>query len=119
MALVDEAAALIGTPPRTYGHVVVDEAQDLTPMQFRAVARRATDGALTLLGDVAQATGPVAYRSRDAARREGVRVRPGDRRRARARRPEAAGLRELYVALTRRTRSLVVLHARPLPAPLA
>jgi DNA helicase IV len=63
VALLDEAAALVGTPPRSYGHVVVDEAQDLTPMQLRAIARRATGGALTLLGDIAQATGPVQYRS--------------------------------------------------------
>jgi len=43
--------------------VVVDEAQDLTPMQLRAVARRARAGALTILGDVAQATGAVSYSS--------------------------------------------------------
>jgi DNA helicase IV len=41
--------------------VIVDEAQDLTPMQLRMIARRARDGALTILGDVAQGTGPVAY----------------------------------------------------------
>jgi DNA helicase IV len=46
-----------------FGHVIVDEAQDLTPMQLRMVARRARDGALTILGDVAQATGPIAYTS--------------------------------------------------------
>ncbi|HWG55896.1 MAG TPA: ATP-binding domain-containing protein, partial [Gaiellaceae bacterium] len=63
VALLDEAQALVGEPPRTYGHVVVDEAQDLTPLQLRAVGRRARDGALTMLGDVAQATGPVAYAS--------------------------------------------------------
>ena len=61
IALLDEAQALIGTPPRTYGHVIVDEAQDLTPMQLRMIARRACDGSLTLLGDVAQATGAVRY----------------------------------------------------------
>src|SRR6185312_17508312 len=44
-------------------HVIVDEAQDLTPMQLRAVARRARDGSLTILGDVAQATGAVPYSS--------------------------------------------------------
>jgi DNA helicase IV len=38
----------------------VDEAQDLTPMQLRMIARRAA-GSFTLLGDIAQATGPVAY----------------------------------------------------------
>ena len=65
VALVDEARALVDGPPRRYGHVIVDEAQDLTPMQLRAVARRASGGSLTLLGDIAQATGPVAYSSWD------------------------------------------------------
>jgi DNA helicase IV len=50
---------LLGSP-RRYGHVIVDEAQDLTPMQLRMVARRAAGG-FTVLGDIAQATGPVAY----------------------------------------------------------
>ena len=45
--------------------MIVDEAQDLTPMQLRMVARRAHDGSLTILGDVAQATGAVTYRSWD------------------------------------------------------
>ena len=61
--LLDEARALLATPPHSYGHVIVDEAQDLTPMQLRMVARRARDGSLTLLGDVAQATGAVTYSS--------------------------------------------------------
>ncbi len=61
--LLDEAAALVGTPPKTYGHVIVDEAQDLTPMQLRMIARRARGGSLTMLGDVAQATGPVRWSS--------------------------------------------------------
>jgi superfamily I DNA/RNA helicase len=59
-ALVDEAATLVVGPPRRFGHVIVDEAQDLTPMQLRMVGRRATHG-FTVLGDVAQATGPVPY----------------------------------------------------------
>ncbi|MGZ4333681.1 MAG: HelD family protein [Gaiellaceae bacterium] len=59
--LLDEARALLATPPRAYGHVIVDEAQDLTPMQLRMIARRARAGALTILGDVAQATGAVRY----------------------------------------------------------
>jgi DNA helicase IV len=42
--------------------VIVDEAQDLSPMQLRTISRRALDGSLTILGDVAQATGPVVYR---------------------------------------------------------
>jgi DNA helicase IV len=61
VALLDELDELIRGRPKTYGHVVVDEAQDLTPMQLRMVARRASTGWLTLLGDVAQGTGPVAY----------------------------------------------------------
>jgi DNA helicase IV len=62
VALLDEASALVVGPPQRYGHVIVDEAQDLTPMQVRMLGRRAA-GTFTLLGDVAQATGPVAYRS--------------------------------------------------------
>src|SRR5206468_9308998 len=58
--LLDEAAALVVGPPTRYGHVIVDEAQDLTPMQLRMVARRA-GGSFTLLGDIAQATGPIPY----------------------------------------------------------
>ena len=63
--LVDEARTVLAAVPRAYGHVIVDEAQDLTPMQLRMVARRAREGSLTILGDVAQATGPVAYSSWD------------------------------------------------------
>lgn len=48
-----------GETPRRYGHIVVDEAQDLTPMQARALRRRcAVNGSMTVLGDLAQATGP-------------------------------------------------------------
>jgi DNA helicase IV len=61
--LLDEAHALVGEPPRTYDHVIVDEAQDLSPMQLRMIARRAREGALTILGDVAQGTGAVSYAS--------------------------------------------------------
>ncbi|GGM32481.1 hypothetical protein GCM10011608_16240 [Micromonospora sonchi] len=35
---------------------MVDEAQDLSPMQCRVIARRSEHGSLTLLGDLAQAT---------------------------------------------------------------
>ena len=41
LALLDEATFLTGGRTRSYGHIVVDEAQDLTPMQFRMIARRA------------------------------------------------------------------------------
>jgi DNA helicase IV len=39
-----------------YGHVIVDEAQDLTPMEWRMVARRAIGGSMTIVGDLAQRT---------------------------------------------------------------
>ena len=42
---------------RTYGHVVVDEAQDLSPMQWRMLARRCPSGSMTIVGDLAQASG--------------------------------------------------------------
>ncbi len=61
LPLLDEAEYLVNGRTRTYGHVIVDEAQDLTPMQFRMVARRAPGGSLTILGDLAQATGPWSY----------------------------------------------------------
>ena len=60
LARIDEARALLHGPPTRYGHVIVDEVQDLTPMQLRMVARRAA-GAFTVLGDVARATGPIPY----------------------------------------------------------
>jgi len=57
--LLDELAALLDAP-RSYGHVVVDEAQDLSAMQLRALGRRCRYGSATLLGDLAQATTPWA-----------------------------------------------------------
>ncbi|GIL25575.1 HelD family protein [Actinocatenispora comari] len=59
--LIDEAAGLIDRVG-SYGHVVVDEAQDLSPMQCRAVARRSEHGSITVLGDLAQGTTPWAAR---------------------------------------------------------
>ena len=61
LPLLDEARALLDPPP-VYGHVIVDEAQDLTPMQLRMIGRRG-GGSFTILGDIAQATGPVSYGS--------------------------------------------------------
>jgi DNA helicase IV len=65
LALLDEADALLAGPPRAYGHVVVDEAQDLSAMGFRALARRSPDSSMTVLGDLAQATAPAAQSSWD------------------------------------------------------
>ena len=54
--LLDEAASLVDGPPgRTYGHVVVDEAQELTAMQWRMAVRRCPARSMTLVGDFAQA----------------------------------------------------------------
>ena len=53
--LVDEASDLLSRQP-SLGHVIVDEAQDLSAMMLRAAGRRASTGSVTLLGDLAQAT---------------------------------------------------------------
>ncbi|MFG1604696.1 HelD family protein [Actinoplanes sp. NPDC049265] len=57
--LLDEAAELVGARGlRAYGHVVVDEAQELTPMAWRMVFRRCPSRSLTIAGDVAQTADP-------------------------------------------------------------
>jgi DNA helicase IV len=77
LPLIDEARAILGPPRRraeedpedalrTYGHIVVDEAQDLSPMQLRMIGRRSLSGSLTVLGDIAQATGQWAPPGWDA-----------------------------------------------------
>jgi DNA helicase IV len=60
--LLDELEALIRPlgSAHMFGHVVVDEAQDLSAMQCRAIARRTANGSLTVLGDLAQGTTPWA-----------------------------------------------------------
>jgi len=40
----------------TYGHIVVDEAQDLSPMELRVLKRRDLTGSMTIVGDMGQAT---------------------------------------------------------------
>ncbi|WP_018347679.1 HelD family protein [Longispora albida] len=59
LVLLDEAAGLLDRLP-SYGHVVLDEAQDLSPMQCRAIARRSEHASITVLGDLAQGTTPWA-----------------------------------------------------------
>lgn len=64
VVLVDEAEAVLGVRPRRYGHLVVDEAQDMSAMAWRMLARRCSRfPSMTVLGDLAQATGPGAQRS--------------------------------------------------------
>jgi DNA helicase IV len=66
LALLDEAAALVdGLPETTYGHIVVDEAQLLSEMQWRALARRCPSRSLTIVGDLAQAGPTTTVRSWD------------------------------------------------------
>ncbi|MCP3938679.1 MAG: AAA family ATPase [Actinomycetia bacterium] len=71
VAVLDEAHSRLGTLPankdeeevRTYGHIVIDEAQDHSPMALRMVARRSLNGSFTIVGDIAQATAPGASSS--------------------------------------------------------
>jgi hypothetical protein len=60
--LIDEASDLIERMS-SIAHVVVDEAQDLSPMELRAIGRRCSTGAATVLGDIAQGTTPWAASS--------------------------------------------------------
>jgi len=60
--LIDEAADLIERTP-SLGHVVLDEAQDLSAMMLRSVGRQCSTGSATVLGDLAQATTPWAVGS--------------------------------------------------------
>ncbi|MGW0806485.1 HelD family protein [Nonomuraea sp. NPDC002799] len=56
-ALLDELRDLMERTP-SLGHLVVDEAQDLSEMQLRALGRRCRNGSATVLGDLAQGTTP-------------------------------------------------------------
>ncbi len=60
LPLIDEAEQFVKGGARRFGHVVIDEAQDLSPMQLRMLARRARHHSMTVLGDLAQATGPAS-----------------------------------------------------------
>ena len=59
------SAAEAATADRTwaYGHVVVDEAQELSPMQWRLLMRRCPMKSFTVVGDIAQASAPAAAHS--------------------------------------------------------
>ncbi|MEZ5295212.1 MAG: AAA family ATPase [Ilumatobacteraceae bacterium] len=72
IALLDDAREVLGPKPgkggkidesdeiRTFGHIVIDEVQDLTPMQLKMATRRSLNGSMTVVGDIAQATGALA-----------------------------------------------------------
>lgn len=56
LALLDEARALVDGPPdRSFGHIVVDEAQLLSEMEYRMLMRRCPNRSMTIVGDLAQA----------------------------------------------------------------
>jgi hypothetical protein len=58
-----QALDAAGPARETFGHVIVDEAQDLTPMQWRMIARRCPTGSMTLVGDLGQAKDSWSARS--------------------------------------------------------
>jgi DNA helicase IV len=63
--LLDTAAALLDGVAATYDHIVVDEVQDLSPLQLESIRRRSRTGSMTVLGDLAQGTSPWAPSSWD------------------------------------------------------
>jgi DNA helicase IV len=63
LPLLDEAEWLVDGSPQSYGHSIVDEAQDLSAMHLRMVRRRTLHSSMTLLGDLAQATAPASQSS--------------------------------------------------------
>jgi DNA helicase IV len=56
--LVDEANSMLNGTPFTFGHVIVDEAQDHSAVSLRVIGRRSPNGSMTILGDLAQSTTP-------------------------------------------------------------
>jgi DNA helicase IV len=56
--LIDEANSILNGSPFTYGHVLVDEAQDHSAVALRVIGRRSPSNSMTLVGDVAQSTTP-------------------------------------------------------------
>ncbi|WP_143267818.1 HelD family protein [Amycolatopsis alba] len=73
--LLDEAAALLGAGQATFGHVVVDEAQELSEMDWRMLMRRCPSRSMTVVGDLAQTGSPAGTASWDRVLRPHV----GDR----------------------------------------
>jgi DNA helicase IV len=77
VALLDELRVLAGEPGEGrrgreffFGHLIVDEAQDLSPMQWRMLGRRGQYASWTIVGDPAQSSWPYtdeATKAREAA----------------------------------------------------
>nr|WP_323384493.1 ATP-binding domain-containing protein [Streptomyces calidiresistens] len=68
LALLDEARHLIDGPPEhLFGHIVVDEAQELTGMEWRMLMRRCPSRSMTIVGDFAQAGSPTGLHRWEAA----------------------------------------------------
>jgi DNA helicase IV len=65
----------VRTEDDSYAHVLVDEAQDLSPMQWRMVGRRGRSASWTIVGDPAQSSWPVPAEA-DRAREEALGDKP-------------------------------------------
>jgi DNA helicase IV len=63
VALLDYLEAQIVGQGETFDYLVVDEAQDMSPMQIESIRRRSSTGDILLLGDMAQGTGSWIYES--------------------------------------------------------
>lgn len=68
--ILDELKSRFEEMPPKYSHAIVDEAQDITPMQLRAIERRSKG--MTFVGDDAQISQPGAMSLRTIAERVGV-----------------------------------------------
>jgi DNA helicase IV len=56
LVFMDEMEFQIRGTGEKFGHVILDEAQDRSALELRAIGRRAKNGSMTILGDLAQAT---------------------------------------------------------------
>lgn len=68
LSALDEASELLKGEPELFQHIVIDEARDLSEMQLGCIRRRSQNGSITVVGDIAQSTGPYATDSWERAR---------------------------------------------------